>query len=174
MASWEKIFFLDNDALLKLARYGLLNAIIEVFESKDFTIKVLATAKYVLLPARDRLKRCKDEESASRLETFLSITQPIDTEAINPDYLDALSVVENIDAGESLLLAAAASEDSSIVVTGDKRALQALCSNSSIIYIRDTLAGRIVSLEVLFSILIKQDFTSVQQKARENLMLILL
>jgi hypothetical protein len=62
---------IDNDALLKLARYGLLDEALALFECTATDVRVLAAAKYRLLPAKNRLRFCKDEESAARLEAFL-------------------------------------------------------------------------------------------------------
>jgi hypothetical protein len=48
---------IDNDALLKLARYGLLDEAVALFECTPTDVRVLATAKYRLLPAKNRCLR---------------------------------------------------------------------------------------------------------------------
>ena len=157
---------IDNDALLKLARYGLLNESIALFGCTPADVRVLATAKYSLLPAKDRLRLCEDEESATRLEEFLRSSTPLDARSADPELLDALNSVQNIDAGESLLLAVSATERNTLVVTGDKRSLAALCSDDSVAQVFSALAGRVVSMEILFLYLVEHQFVYIQSCVR--------
>ena len=158
----------DNDALLKLARYGLLDALVSMFGFDVRDIRVLATAKYSLLPAKNRLLRCKDEDGANRLEEFLTRSDPLSPVDTDANLLDALSAIPSIDAGEALLLAAGASDYETLVITGDKRALAALCADSSIAQVADALAGRVVTLEVIFWQLVNKDFTHTQSCVRSK------
>lgn len=157
---------IDNDALLKLARYGLLDEAIALLKCNSTDAIVLATAKYKLLPHKNRLRFCKDEESAARLEAFLRTSNLLDAELADPDILDLLNDVPNIDAGEALLFAMGASNSNTLVVTGDKRSLEALCSHDSVANVSKALAGRVVSLEVLFSMLAEYQFTLIQERVR--------
>lgn len=160
---------IDNDALLKLARYGLLDAAITAFDSKPGDVRVLGTARYSLLPAKNRLLRCKDEGSAARLENFLAQALPLNIADANTELLDILNAVPSIDAGEALLLAAGASDGEALVVTGDKRALAALCSDATVVHVTHALAGRVVTLEVLFRQIAEDQFDHTQQCVRSNL-----
>jgi hypothetical protein len=159
---------IDNDALLKLARYGLLDAAVKIFGVSYLDIQILATAKYSLLPAKNRLLRCKDEDSANRLEEFLTNSLPLDIANTDPSQLDALSAVPGIDAGEALLLATAASDPQTFVITGDKRALVSLCTDSSISNVANALAGRVVTLEWVLWRLVKNDFGHTQACVRSK------
>jgi hypothetical protein len=159
---------IDNDALLKLTRYGLMNEVLALFNCAATDVYVLATAKYSLLPARNRLLRCKDEESATRLQQFLETSNPLNIELIDTDLLDALNAVQNIDSGEALILAAGATDRNALVITGDKRSLAALCSYDSVAHISNALSGRLVSMEVLFSHLVKHQFTYIQTCVRSK------
>ena len=161
-----QLLLIDNDALLKLARYGLLYESIALFDSVPKDVRVLATAKYSLLPVRNRLRFCEDEESAARLEAFLKTVKPLDARSANPDLLDVLNAVQNIDAGEALLLAVGATNRHTLIITGDKRSLAALCSHDSVSQVSDSLAGRVVSIEILFSILIEHQFALAQELVR--------
>lgn len=158
----------DNDALLKLARYGLLDALVTMFGVDVRNIRVLATAKYSLLPAKNRLLRCRDEDSANRLEEFLTRSEPLSPVDTDTNLLDALSAIPSIDAGEALLLAAGASDHETLVITGDKRALAALCADSSISQVANALAGRVVTLEVIFWQLVNKGFTHTQSCVRSK------
>lgn len=159
---------IDNDVLLKLARYALLDEAIALFECTPTDVRVLATAKYRLLPAKNRLRFCKDEESAARLEAFLKTSNPLDPGLADPDLWDVLNAVPNIDSGEALLFAVGANNRDTLVITGDKRSLAALCSHDSVIHVSNALAGRVVSMEVLFSILVEHQFAHVQECVRSK------
>lgn len=164
----DRLLLIDNDALLKLARYGLLDEVIARFDFTITDVRVLATAKYVLLPAKNRLLFCEDEESFSRLESFLKSAKSLDARLADPDLLDAMSAVQNIDTGEALLLAVGATARDALIITGDKRSLAALCSHESVAHLANALAGRVISMEVLFSYLIEDQFTHVQKCVRSN------
>ncbi|MEZ2320791.1 MAG: hypothetical protein ACBR15_17520 [Microcoleus sp.] len=157
---------IDNDALLKLARYGLLDEAIAIFGCTPADAIVLATAKYKLLPHKNRLRFCKDEESATRLEAFLRTSNQLDAGLADPDILDLLNDVPNIDTGEALLFAVGASNSNTLVITGDKRSIKALCSHDSVADASKALAGRVVSVEVLFSMLAEYQFTLIQERVR--------
>lgn len=164
----SKPILMDNDALLKLARYGLLDEAVAVFDCTPADVSVLATAKYKLLPAKNRLRFCKDEESAARLEGFLRTSNPLDVGLADPNLLDVLIAVPNIDHGEALLFAVgannSANNNNTLVITGDKHSLEALCSNDSVADVSKALAGRVVSVEVLFSMLVEHQFTPIQER----------
>ncbi len=162
----SRLILIDNDALLKLGRYGLIDESVALFGCISIDVRVLATAKYSLLPAKNRLRLCKDEESAARLEAFFRTSNPLDAGSADPDLLDALNAIQNIDAGESLLLAVGATNRSTLVITGDKRALAALCSHESVAQAASALAGRVVSMEVLFSHLVEHQFAHIQERVR--------
>ncbi|ANB74923.1 hypothetical protein AYM40_20960 [Paraburkholderia phytofirmans OLGA172] len=157
---------IDNDALLKLARYDLLAPTLEVLGVQPHAVEVLVAAPYVLLPGKERLKRCKDEDSARRIEAFLGGVGRIDAQTADADLLDTLTGQPNIDAGEALLLASAATHVDTLIVTGDKRALAALCTDDSLAIVRDALDGRVVTLEILFAMLSSNGLKAVQDKVR--------
>nr|MDZ8061869.1 hypothetical protein [Nostoc sp. EkiNYC01] len=163
-----RLILIDNDALLKLSRYGLLDEAVALFGCLPTNVRVLATAKYSLFPAKNRLRFCKDEESAARLEAFLKTSKPLDAELADPDLLDALNAVQNIDAGEALLLAVGAIDKDTLVITGDKRSLTALCTNNSVAQVSSALEGRVVSMELLFSYLIEHQFVYIQECVRSK------
>lgn len=165
----NQLILIDNDALLKLARYGLLYETVELFGCTPNDVRVLATAKYSLLPAKNRLRFCKNVESTIRLEEFLKTSTSIDSASADLDLLDRLNAVQNIDAGESLLLAVGATDVNTLVITGDKRSLAALCSDDSVAQVFDALAGRVVSMELLFSYLVENQFVHIQKCVRSNL-----
>lgn len=160
--------FIDNDALLKLASYDLLDTVLTMFDIAPGDIRVLATAKYSLLPAKDRLRRCKMEECADRLGSFLATARKLASDDVDGSMLDSLSAKPGIDPGEAMMLAAAASDSDPFVITGDKRALEALQTGEGLDEVREALAGRVLSLELLFSFLVEGNFDQVQERVRKQ------
>lgn len=168
LADATMTLFVDNDALLKLASYGLLDTAISMFNIRPEDVYVLATAKYALLPVKDRLRRCKTEECANVLESFLSKSTKLTPYGVDSDTLDALTAKPGIDAGEALMLAVVASDPDSYIITGDKRALEALQFGKGLDNVREALGGRVLSLELLFLFLVEGDFARVQTCVRSQ------
>lgn len=162
------LLLIDNDAILKLGRYDLLSKLSAVIGSDLTDVRTLPTAKYTLLPAANRLKRCKDPASANRVEAFLATSTPLEEGAADAEVLDQLNESPGIDSGEALLIAAAAANSDAVIITGDKRALLALCSDSALGPIAATLSGRIISLEILLEMYVDNDFENTQQCVRSQ------
>lgn len=157
---------IDNDALLKLACYGLLSEAVSFFECSPENAFVLATAKYSILPDRNRLRFCEDKASATRLEKFFQASSLINVQQADPNLLDTLNTVQNIDVGEAILFAIGSTDRDSIVITGDKRSLAALCSHDSVATVYKGLERRVVSMEILFLYLIENQFSYIQDRVR--------
>jgi hypothetical protein len=162
------ILFIDNDALLKLVSYDLLETALAMFHIRQEDVRVLATAKYALLPANNRLRRCKTEQCATRLESFLPKATKLSADDADAAALDALAEMPGIDAGEALMFAVAAPKSDSFIITGDKRALEALQIGQSHHGVRDALAGRVLSIELLFSFMVEGDFAQLQAQVRSQ------
>lgn len=160
------VLVLDNDALLKLCAYDLIDEALTAFQVTYDDVYILPTAKYSLLPPNSRLKRCKDEATALRLESILSQVKTIDDVEADSELLDTLLGFPGIDAGEALLIAYTCRQDGAILLTGDKRAVAALSSTDELRDIACILAERICVLEVLFKLLINADFEKTQRLVR--------
>jgi hypothetical protein len=161
-----KRLLIDNDAVLKLARYGLLTITLDAFGLSPNFVYVLPTAKYSLLPSTRRLHRCKDERTANSLEEFFSVANVLASDSADYTLVDLLSEQEGIDAGEAIMFAIAAQDQNAFVLTGDKRALAALRSADAASAISDALTERMLTLEIVFASLIQYDFTVVQEYVR--------
>jgi len=125
------IVLADNDIILKLAQCDLLEILPDILES-SLPFFVSPTAKYQLLPKNENkaLKRCGNEESLDRLKDFL------DTVEVLPDIKDSsllfeLDKTDGIDDGESFLFAASIEVSNPLLITGDRKALNALSNNQS-------------------------------------------
>lgn len=132
---------IDTDAFCKLAVADLLREAVRVLGAELRECGRLPALPHML--RRGRLRRRYGEDACESMLNIVgnlpSVPQP------TADWLDPLAPIQAIDPGEALILAAAA-ESGAMVVSGDKRALEALKDLEAH---RDALAGRIVVLEAL-------------------------
>ena len=156
------MILLDNDVLLKLAIYDLIDEALNALKVRPEQVSVLPTAKYSLLPAKNRLKRCKDEQTADRLEAFLMTCSIISQDGIMPELIDELIGIQSLDSGEAVLFAYAATHAEAIVLTGDKRAISALMHSNVVA----NMQGRVMALESVFQVMTMTGVESVQRKVR--------
>ncbi|MGY4661155.1 hypothetical protein ACVWZ9_001949 [Pseudomonas chlororaphis] len=161
--------FVDNDVILKLAQYGILEHLLKLFPGQDGHVQllVLDSARYKLLPKRNRTELCKSEEVALRIEAFLDIATKLTLGDVDIDLLERLNAAPGIDAGEALLFAAAANGAEGRVLTGDKRALAGL-AEQNFDYIGPLLINKVITLEALIQGFVELDYTATQHTVRSN------
>lgn len=148
----------DNDILLKLAAFDLLEAVSLALEGEE--IFVLDTARYRLRrqlekPKRDTFSPKIIQAALNWCEAATPLTQaapPEDEEALlSASYLNDRGQTCEIDGGELLLFSQAFRHPEARLLTGDKRALFALGShrakNERAKGIHAGLRGRVVCLE---------------------------
>ncbi len=133
----------DNDVLIKAAHWNLLDHIPACAGAT--TWKEVAVLDSLVYRARRRDKKLfLDPNVAEALETRIQETSPLPT----PDSttLTKLQGITGLDAGEVILIACVISTKSSFLVTGDKRALRALCT-PELKSVVEALQGRVLCLE---------------------------
>ena len=144
----------DNDVLLKLATWNLLEETVEVLETTREEIFVLPTAKYkIKTDRRGELAARHGPEGIGRALDFIDSVQTI-TKGSDPDEQAAMIAVKGIDEGEELLFSATRDEDAFLIATGDKRSLKALADAPTCAAIYDRLCGRVICLEQIVARLI--------------------
>lgn len=149
----------DNDVLIKLARYRLLR-IDSLAGVLPATTGVLSSARFV---ARSRLERgCPAghlQEALDGLRAYLAATEALDP---TPAEVDLALTLEDeaqrrgvaLDHGESQLAAITLLRDLRLLATGDKRALEALGVLAEAVTDLEGLRGRAVCLEQIASHLV--------------------
>lgn len=159
---------IDNDVILKLAQYGMLDHLPKLFtRSEKIQVSVLDSARYKLLPKQNPLKLCGTEEAAAQISTLLGLAHKISASNVDLDVLEQLNAVPGIDAGEALLFAAAAADAVSVILTGDKRALIGL-SEHHLETIAPSLRCKIITLEGLIQGFVELDHSGTQLAIRSN------
>jgi len=160
--------FIDNDVILKLAQYGILEQLPKLFtRSGAIQVSVLDSARYKLLPKQNPLKLCKSEEAATQIATLLGLAEKVSAADVDLDVLEQLNAVPGIDAGEALLFAAAAADPDSVILTGDKRALNGL-GEHLLEALAPSLRSKVITLEGLIQGFVELDHPSTQYAIRSN------
>jgi hypothetical protein len=156
---------LDNDVLLKLARYDLQDEFLRTC-SGDLPHYVLPTAKYrfYLSNKRKGVAFAGSRDAFTRLKRLLATATEI-TEEPSPEVSVALLAVPGIDPGEALLYAIASLDPESLLLTGDKRSLAALGSSQAIPAV-DSIKGRVKCFEQVVAELIQAHGAGVIVKLR--------
>jgi len=141
------IAIIDNDVILKLARWDLLGQLPTLLSGDCNRIYHLSTCFHALCgrPARMEKTGC-DQASADRIRAFCSATTPI-TEMPDTSILELLTDIPGIDVGEVQIFAIAAGDPEAITYMCDKRSLVALAASLTAVDVASLLAGRVKCLE---------------------------
>lgn len=148
-------YFLDNDLIIKLIRYGLVDPMLSHCdeEADSRRAAVLATAKWVCTTALERAIGRHGESSLllQAFEAFLAAVEVVEPSQGELEFAAQLEDLASsndlpLDAGESVLAAIVASR-LGLMLTGDKRAIVALEALLDEFPALQELAGRVGSLE---------------------------
>lgn len=138
--------FCDNDVIHKFCAFDLFDDALSGIGVAHADVLVLPTAKFKFLskaPAKGQQKY--GAPVFARIQEALAKVGEITT-SVHLDDEKTLAAVMGIDQGEALLFSFASREES-LLLTGDKRSLMALASESSCREIAARLEGRVICLE---------------------------
>ena len=131
---------IDTDAFCKLGCSGLLSDVVECIADT----KVSECGRLAALPHMLRKGQLRQAYGKSACDMLIPLADSMPLHPTpNQDWQDRLVSIDEIDFGEIQILAAAADTET-IVLTGDKRALQAL---SKVRGAGEIFGGRIAVLE---------------------------
>lgn len=161
MTTRTGVLLVDTDMLILLAATGLLE---RTAASLGYTIAQVRRLFAVTYQVR-KSKRFRDtygEEVLQRVAQIISTIKEADPPSDSDhDLLGALTNL--VDPGEAQLMAIAARDRCTLLVSGDKRAIAGLAESNATSHIQ-SLQGKIVSLEVvLWSLLSNQPAEDVRK-----------
>lgn len=143
---------IDNDVVLKLTYFGLLDEFLEELEARG-NGAVLGTAKFVLGPRIAKDGITTDPVTAqARLNDFLAVVEQLEPDAnelVLATQLEdfALRNQLELDSGESLLCSIVVHRSMGRLITGDKRAIRAIESLVDQVSHMDSLLSNVACLE---------------------------
>lgn len=145
----------DSDAFVLLAGAGLLARAIELLGSTAADARRLDALPHMLRRPRPFRVRYGDGAADRALAACARVAglEMRGDEAL----VDQLTAVDDIDGGEAQIYAIAASDEQWLVASGDKRAMRALCRESSLAQVRANLNGRVVCVESILKRLLVAD-----------------
>jgi hypothetical protein len=163
------IYFLDNDVILKLTTYRMLDEALDCLEIERSDIRVLASARYFFGKNKGVKKKYSEVTIALAIEFVKSCTTISSQD--NDEYrLLEKQAKNDIDPGEATLISATFKESASLLATGDKRCLKALATIECLDFIHKQLQGRVICLEQIICKLIKaQGFDWVLERVIPHL-----
>ena len=145
------IYFLDNDVILKLSAFDLLDATIAALKISPENLRVLNTARFVFQGNR-KVSQNYSEVIRKRAIDFVKGCQTVNPVA-SPEFV----VLERmLDVGEATLVAATRQISPFVLMTGDKRCLQALATQVELAEDAERLRDRVICLEHVILLLIQR------------------
>lgn len=146
--------YLDNDAILKLSAYNFLEDSIRLCGGGGFSI--LDTAGAVMRNPRRRagFEQRFTLQGLQRAIDFVSAA-PVINRAPDEHIHHILTLVDDMDPGETILFGVACLDDDSFVLTGDKKSIRQLATEVLAETVFKRLRGRVICLEEVILGLIK-------------------
>jgi hypothetical protein len=162
---------IDNDIIKKAACYSFLTSLCQTAGGQPVEFGVLSSARFVVADAIRKAGLSGDVNAAlAALNQFLDSAEAVDPTrdeerlASELEYL-AQTLALPLQGGESLLCAIVVSRDLSVLLTGDKRAIEALQTALGALPQFNGISGRVKCLEQLVIGLIEvHGLDAVRQK----------
>lgn len=157
---------LDIDFVAKLTRLDLLRPLGDYLRKGRlqpyFQPSMVAT--FDLEKRMGSLKMLDSEAERAALAAFITKASKLELDDCGKQLIEHCHLVEGIDSGDALWLAAGACMKDALIFTHDKRALRAVASATSCKSIAERLAGRVVCLEQFMLQLIEQEGVVIVRK----------
>jgi hypothetical protein len=143
------IAIVDNDVMAKLTRYGLLSPFLDDLarSKRELRLTPRIVATFDLENRGGKLDKLDTEAQRAALAAVAIPAKKIALNSHGQKLVDMCHNVEGIDPGDSVWLAAGASEADALVYTGDKVALRAAAGDVACRPLVALLAGRCHCLE---------------------------
>ena len=148
------LLLVDTDLFVLLAGAGLLNDLAECLGIPTESIRRLPS-----LQSQIKSKRFIDKipvDELARLQAAISHVTPWTDSPADTTLLERLQTVPDIDPGEALLFATLYEQPVYLLASGDKRSMVALGNAPELDDVRQSVRGRILSLETALTLLIRR------------------
>ena len=152
----ERVLLVDSDIFILLAAAGVLERVAHLLGVKLENVRRLKPLKYQLEKSSG-FKRKYPEPIRNLAAGWCDRVAALDEEPLGRDILDRLNVTKGIDEGEGLLFALLSERPFYYLASGDKRGMVAVATAPELADIRSAVAGRIICLETVLGMLIRED-----------------
>ena len=151
----EKALLIDSDIFILLSGAGVLKRAVELLGFDIENVRRLDALPHQLERGRKFRERYSYKVRAKAIEGCKQIASLIERPA-QDDVLQRLASVSRIDEGEALMFALMTERDVYILASGDKQAMRTLATTPELADIRSSVAGRVVCLEAVIRLLVRQ------------------
>lgn len=147
------MLLIDTDMLVLLVASGKLEQVARHLGYEANQVRRLPAAIHQVRKSRS----FRNNYGESVLQKIAPIIEGI-PEVESPDDVDLLdTLVDVVDEGEALLMAIAAASESTLLISGDKRAIADLAGSKEAEICVQELQGRIITLEAILWVLVTKD-----------------
>jgi hypothetical protein len=153
------LLFIDTDLFVLMAGAGLLGHLAECLNIPPANIRRLPSLEYQIKSKKFIDKIPADE--LARLQAAITNVAPWTDSPADTALLERLQTISDIDDGEALLFATLHEHQVYLLASGDKRSMIALGKAPELNDVRESLRGRIISLESALTLLIRKLGASV-------------
>lgn len=151
----EQRLLIDSDAFVLLSGAGLLDRVLVLFGFDRTTAYRLSPLPHMIRRGRRFQQLCQPDTRDRVLEACLVV--PEITDRPGDELLQTLIAFSEIDDGEALLYGLLAEQPTMMLASADKRAMKVVGSLDNPTGIRDSIAGRVLTLETVLHQLVRQD-----------------
>ena len=163
------IFLKDNDFLIKLAAWNLLDEAMGILRAKTDGVRVLDTLRTQLEEPRPDWQAQYGDAVLQKVLRFVSKVAVVDDLPFDEGELLMIGLVPKIDAGEALLFAVTKDLPTYRIVTGDKQCLYVLHGATTCKPVMDRVRGNILHLEqVVYRLLETKGLNAIRDKIRHS------
>lgn len=163
------IYLQDNDFLLKLGAWNLLEPAMQVLRALPNNVRILDTLAAQLQEPRPDWQTQYGDAVIKRVLNFVGKVPPIGNMPYDIAELVTLNRVPKIDVGEALLFAVTANLPAYRVVTGDKQCLYALHNAPACAPIATRLRGNVLHLEqIVYRLVEEKGVVAIRNAVRHS------
>ena len=160
----------DIDVICKLTRLSQLDAFQKYLRDRNLTalLQPSIDATLDLDNRRGIVHLLASQEQKATVAAFARGVGRVELNERGQELIELCHLVEDVDPGDAIWLAAAASMPDCVVFTGDKRALRAVCGAEACAPIVQAISGRVVCLEQIILELFDPSYVMLRAAVRED------
>ena len=156
----------DNDVVVKLARFGLLTALESHLQAQKRTIALqpLIDGTLDLANKTGQLKKFTTHDQRAVAAALAAKVGRVTLNDRGKKLIELCVHTEGVDPGDAVWLAVGASTPGALICTGDKTALRGVARDTGCAEIVQALQGRVVCLEQIVADLIGRESIAIVRK----------
>ncbi len=154
----DELLLIDSDLFILLSASGLLDRVVELLGFSIKQVRCLSALPHMLRKPNRSWRRKYPQQILDRALIDVNRIVSLSDRPDSDETFDRLiKADDDMDGGEALLYTTLCERNACLLGSGDKRAMKVLGAMKDLSDIRQQVAGRVVSLEVVCELLLKAD-----------------